>query len=47
MNSHLKSTMLAVALLASLVGLAACAKYPTVVKSAETTPAAASATPTR
>jgi hypothetical protein len=47
MKSHLKSTMLALALIASVVGLAACAKYPSVVKSGEPTPAAAAVTPAR
>jgi hypothetical protein len=43
MNSHIKSLALMLALLGSLVGLAACAKYP-VVKAGTSAPAAA-ATP--
>ena len=41
MYSHLKSTRLVLALIASLVGLVACAKYPVVVKSTAPTPTAA------
>jgi len=41
--THLKSTTLVLALIASLVGLAVCAKYPVVVKS--TAPAPNAATP--
>ncbi len=47
MYSHLKSTMLVLALLASLVGLAACAKYPVVVKAPGPAPAAAAPVPAR
>jgi uncharacterized lipoprotein YajG len=43
----MKKTMLALVLLASVVGLSACAKYPSVVQSGQPTPAAASATPAR
>ena len=43
MYSRLKSTTLVLALIASLVGLAACAKYPVVVTS--TAPAPTAATP--
>jgi hypothetical protein len=44
MYSHLKSTRLVLALIASLVGLAACAKYPVVVVKS-TAPAPTAATP--
>ena len=49
MYSHLKSTTLVLALIASLVGLAACAKYPVVVKAAAPAPTAATpaSAPTR
>jgi starvation-inducible outer membrane lipoprotein len=43
----MKKTMLALALIASVLGLSACAKYPSVVQSAHPTPAAAAATPAR
>ena len=45
MYSHLKSTTLVFAVIASLVGLAACAKYPVVVKSTAPTPTAATPAP--
>ena len=41
----MKKAMLALALIASVVGLSACAKYPSVVKSGQPTPAAAAAQP--
>jgi uncharacterized lipoprotein YajG len=41
----MKKTMLALVLIASVVGLSACAKYPSVVQSGQPTPAAASAQP--
>ena len=47
MYSHLKSTTLVLALLASLVGLASCAKYPVVVKSSAPALAAATSAPAR
>ena len=37
----MKKTMLAIALIASVLGLSACAKYPSVVQSGHPTPAAA------
>jgi len=43
----MKKTMLALALLASVVGLSACAKYPSVVQSGQPTPSAAAAQPVR
>jgi len=43
----MKKTMLALALLASVVGLSACAKYPSVVQSGQPTPSAAAAHPAR
>jgi len=47
MHSHLKSTTLVLALIAALVGLAACAKYPVVVKSGAPAPSAAAPAPAR
>ncbi|HEV8615222.1 MAG TPA: hypothetical protein VGU22_06985 [Methylomirabilota bacterium] len=43
----MKSTMLAVALMVVLVGLAACAKYPVVVNASAPAPTAAAPAPTR
>jgi hypothetical protein len=43
----MKKTMLALALLASIVGLSACAKYPSVVQSGQPTPSAAATQPAR
>jgi hypothetical protein len=37
----MKKTMLALTLIASVLGLSACAKYPSVVTSGQPTPAAA------
>ena len=45
MYSPLKSTTLVLAVIASLVGLAACAKYPVVVKSTGPAPTAATPAP--
>lgn len=45
MHSHLKWTTLVLALIAALVGLAACAKYPVVVKSGAPAPTAATTLP--
>lgn len=42
-----KKTMLALVLLASVVGLSACAKYPSVVQSGQPTPSASAAQPVR
>lgn len=47
MHSNLKSATLVLALLASLVGLAACAKYPVVVKANAPAPTAATPAPAR
>jgi hypothetical protein len=47
MYSRLRSVIVVVlALIASLVGLAACAKYPVVVKAATSAPTAATPAPT-
>jgi hypothetical protein len=43
----MKKTMLALALIASVLGLSACAKYPSVVQSGQPTPASAAAQPAR
>lgn len=43
----MKKAMLALVLIASVVGLSACAKYPSVVQSGQPTPAAAAAQPVR
>ena len=43
----MKKTMLAIALIASVLGLSACAKYPSVVHSGQPTPSAAAVTPAR
>lgn len=47
MRSHLKSTTLALVLIAALAGLAACAKYPVVVTSGAPAPTAAAPAPAR
>jgi hypothetical protein len=46
-RTTMKSTMLAVALMVVLVGLAACAKYPVVVNASAPAPTAAAPAPTR
>jgi hypothetical protein len=43
----MKKTLLALALIASVVGLSACAKYPSVVQSGHPAPSAAAAQPAR
>ena len=43
----MKKTMLALALIASVLGLSACAKYPSIVQSGQPTPTAAATTPAR
>ena len=43
----MKKTMLTLALIASVLGLSACAKYPSVVQSGHPTPPSAAAQPAR
>jgi hypothetical protein len=43
----MKSTLLAFALLATMIGLTACAKYPVLVNASAPAPSAAAPAPTR